>query len=183
RSAASRRRATIHPKPASGKHPSPAVRASGTCESTRRPPGGIPEAAPRPPSPESPAKPDREAQSPPAIRRLGAQPLRSASSSVLRAGVRERLAEFPRRAGAWNLASSLRFRSRTAPRNGPLASSAVCLRQSGDRDRQWREPGPRASPRSEEHTSELQSRFDLVCRLLLEKKKKIKNNNKHQQQQ
>src|SRR5207249_6914092 len=29
-------------------------------------------------------------------------------------------------------------------------------------------------PRSEEHTSELQSRFDLVCRLLLEKKKKKK---------
>src|SRR5437868_9710342 len=30
------------------------------------------------------------------------------------------------------------------------------------------------SNRSEEHTSELQSRFDLVCRLLLEKKKKNK---------
>src|SRR5699024_12489463 len=30
------------------------------------------------------------------------------------------------------------------------------------------------SVRSEEHTSELQSRFDLVCRLLLEKKKKDK---------
>src|SRR5207249_6317983 len=30
----------------------------------------------------------------------------------------------------------------------------------------------RAERRSEEHTSELQSRFDLVCRLLLEKKKK-----------
>src|SRR5256712_9582584 len=29
-----------------------------------------------------------------------------------------------------------------------------------------------APPRSEEHTSELQSRSDLVCRLLLEKKKK-----------
>src|SRR6266576_4617560 len=29
----------------------------------------------------------------------------------------------------------------------------------------------RASPRSEEHTSELQSRRELVCRLLLEKKK------------
>src|SRR5438034_3401518 len=28
------------------------------------------------------------------------------------------------------------------------------------------------SPRSEEHTSELQSHSDLVCRLLLEKKKK-----------
>src|SRR5699024_11699531 len=39
-------------------------------------------------------------------------------------------------------------------------------------------PGPRGrrrtvstGSRSEEHTSELQSRFDLVCRLLLEKKK------------
>src|SRR5438067_10074979 len=31
--------------------------------------------------------------------------------------------------------------------------------------------GRRAARRSEEHTSELQSRFDLVCRLLLEKKK------------
>src|SRR5699024_11917622 len=33
--------------------------------------------------------------------------------------------------------------------------------------------------RSEEHTSELQSRFDLVCRLLLEKKKKdsLENSN------
>src|SRR2546429_3769775 len=34
---------------------------------------------------------------------------------------------------------------------------------------------PRAfANRSEEHTSELQSRLHLVCRLLLEKKKKIK---------
>src|SRR5438132_9810239 len=31
--------------------------------------------------------------------------------------------------------------------------------------------------RSEEHTSELQSHSDLVCRLLLEKKKKKKKNN------
>src|SRR5699024_11827412 len=30
--------------------------------------------------------------------------------------------------------------------------------------------------RSEEHTSELQSRFDLVCRLLLEKKKSLTPN-------
>src|SRR5438105_9235918 len=44
--------------------------------------------------------------------------------------------------------------------------------------------GPRAGGvakiRSEEHTSELQSRVDLVCRLLLEKKKK-KNNKKKPQ--
>src|SRR6266513_4032769 len=35
--------------------------------------------------------------------------------------------------------------------------------------------GARPAHRSEEHTSELQSRFDLVCRLLLEKKKKQTN--------
>src|SRR5437868_11408886 len=33
------------------------------------------------------------------------------------------------------------------------------------------ETAARNMARSEEHTSELQSRFDLVCRLLLEKKK------------
>src|SRR2546422_4265261 len=33
-----------------------------------------------------------------------------------------------------------------------------------------------ARARSEEHTSELQSRLHLVCRLLLEKKKKTKQN-------
>src|SRR2546430_13189763 len=34
-------------------------------------------------------------------------------------------------------------------------------------------PGPSPATRSEEHTSELQSQSNLVCRLLLEKKKKI----------
>src|SRR3712207_7158304 len=34
---------------------------------------------------------------------------------------------------------------------------------------------PKEEPRSEEHTSELQSRQYLVCRLLLEKKKNKKN--------
>src|SRR5215475_15877195 len=43
------------------------------------------------------------------------------------------------------------------------------------RDRRARRPppkGPDEFARSEEHTSELQSRENLVCRLLLEKKKK-----------
>src|SRR5262249_61419325 len=46
----------------------------------------------------------------------------------------------------------------------------------------FRSPGRRlhpcraSPPRSEEHTSELQSLANLVCRLLLEKKKKIKDN-------
>src|SRR2546422_3710977 len=37
--------------------------------------------------------------------------------------------------------------------------------------------GARGRLRSEEHTSELQSRLHLVCRLLLEKKKKNKDDN------
>src|SRR5690606_41631582 len=40
------------------------------------------------------------------------------------------------------------------------------------RDRRLRGEGQRRAGRSEEHTSELQSRENLVCRLLLEKKKK-----------
>src|SRR2546427_9469531 len=36
----------------------------------------------------------------------------------------------------------------------------------------WAPGSRRCSPRSEEHTSELQSQSNLVCRLLLEKKKK-----------
>src|SRR2546430_9115586 len=41
----------------------------------------------------------------------------------------------------------------------------------GDR-RDDRHPARGPAPRSEEHTSELQSQSNLVCRLLLEKKKK-----------
>src|SRR5438105_8205289 len=55
------------------------------------------------------------------------------------------------------------FRSRTPRSIGPVAADSLRL-------------APRfvwlsRSARSEEHTSELQSRVDLVCRLLLEKKK------------
>src|SRR5437773_9915574 len=39
------------------------------------------------------------------------------------------------------------------------------------------EPKQPVTHRSEEHTSELQSHHDLVCRLLLEKKKKQKKHN------
>src|SRR2546422_7822941 len=45
----------------------------------------------------------------------------------------------------------------------------------GDHHRRCRGQ-PAVGVRSEEHTSELQSRLHLVCRLLLEKKKKKKNN-------
>src|SRR3712207_7022605 len=40
----------------------------------------------------------------------------------------------------------------------------------------WAHPHGDGPLRSEEHTSELQSRQYLVCRLLLEKKKKLSNN-------
>src|SRR5689334_23580639 len=47
-------------------------------------------------------------------------------------------------------------------------------RRRTDGSRLWPRERPGRSPRSEEHTSELQSQFHLVCRLLLEKKKKKK---------
>src|SRR5437868_14384032 len=47
------------------------------------------------------------------------------------------------------------------------ATAAEELKAEGTRDPNWAKLNI-----SEEHTSELQSRFDLVCRLLLEKKKK-----------
>src|SRR5436309_7352238 len=62
------------------------------------------------------------------------------------------------------------FRSDEAPR-GPAA--ARHLRHRRRDARRARRPGSfraRPSPRSEEHTSELQSRENIVCRLLLEKK-------------
>src|SRR5215204_6839565 len=60
------------------------------------------------------------------------------------------------------------FRSRPRRRAGPLlrAPTARVCRST------------RRCPRSEEHTSELQSHSDLVCRLLLEKKKKKKKGKK-----
>src|SRR5699024_12022033 len=74
----------------------------------------------------------------------------------------------------------------SAPAGAPLRAVVAALALGAEWEEAWRE-APReheglrralqpawdggVSPvRSEEHTSELQSRFDLVCRLLLEKK-------------
>src|SRR5690349_22203566 len=56
---------------------------------------------------------------------------------------------------------------------GPPTTEQARLTQARDR---WEAAGI-DDYRSEEHTSELQSRRDLVCRLLLEKKKKYKKHN------
>src|SRR5438874_5295345 len=71
------------------------------------------------------------------------------------------------------------FRSLRRIASGGVGASACCQCARTDRNRHSRcavEIGGPVS-RSEEHTSELQSRRDLVCRLLLEKKKKKKKNN------
>src|SRR5207249_7501747 len=70
-----------------------------------------------------------------------------------------------RRAAAARAAASIRSFSARLSQGGP--ASLLCRLCGLRRDRSRPEWG---SGRSEEHTSELQSRFDLVCRLLLEKK-------------
>src|SRR5438445_10146765 len=59
--------------------------------------------------------------------------------------------------------------TRSCGRLGPANDGSTWARSS----RRWLDRAVRK--RSEEHTSELQSRQYLVCRLLLEKKKKHKN--------
>src|SRR2546422_4165154 len=85
------------------------------------------------------------------------------------------------------LASIWRIRSRVTAKSCPTSSS-VCSQPSDSPKRSRSTFSSRGvsvlrtlfvcsrseSPRSEEHTSELQSRLHLVCRLLLEKKKKKK---------
>src|SRR5699024_11865637 len=48
------------------------------------------------------------------------------------------------------------------------------IQSSREKWKKYRNKADSMGIRSEEHTSELQSRFDLVCRLLLEKKKRKK---------
>src|SRR5207249_6909172 len=62
--------------------------------------------------------------------------------------------------GGGRLASGVPRPLASAVRRGPARAS-----------RSFAPAALRMTARSEEHTSELQSRFDLVCRLLLEKKK------------
>src|SRR5207253_7926169 len=88
---------------------------------------------------------------------------------------RGRIADDPNRA-AWRFTRLRR-----------TSAGCACLRLDRFHERKWRRSIFRRllQTRSEEHTSELQSRGHLVCRLLLEKKKKIytrssQHNNYHQ---
>src|SRR5207237_8737650 len=71
------------------------------------------------------------------------------------------------------------FRSTPSPAWPTSAGRTPGTRSSGRMGGSPRYPGPR----SEEHTSELQSHLNLVCRLLLEKKKKNKKNLINQKKQ
>src|SRR6266540_5692988 len=105
-------------------------------------------------------------------------PPRSSTSRPLISWLRRANASFrPEPSGpGWPATSCWRSRSpvsRATSASTHSFSSRWCrswVRSSG-RSRQVLATGP-IMPRSEEHTSELQSHHDLVCRLLLEKKKK-----------
>src|SRR5206468_12653728 len=83
---------------------------------------------------------------------------RSADRSILRG-----------RRGAWRHARREDPRADGGRRPGDRRARAGIRRAQRN---ELHADAARAGPRSEEHTSELQSRSDLVCRLLLEKKKK-----------
>src|SRR5258707_4627957 len=66
------------------------------------------------------------------------------------------------------------FRSRHQPGKAPQRAEHINVRTQVQR-----RVHPRTFRRSEEHTSELQSRQYLVCRLLLEKKKRHASHSSH----
>src|SRR2546429_6703222 len=61
----------------------------------------------------------------------------------------------------------------------PWGPSAPCPSSTAWPRPRLRTAPSRQAPRSEEHTSELQSRLHLVCRLLLEKKKHTHHSTVH----
>src|SRR5256885_5579857 len=71
----------------------------------------------------------------------------------------------------------LRRAARLARRRGRGEKRARARRPAADPGERRRGRRRLPAPRSEEHTSELQSPCNLVCRLLLEKKKKHSLNN------
>src|SRR2546430_11822067 len=78
----------------------------------------------------------------------------------------------------WRTTPSRSITYVTRPGNRPsVFSTPYSSRTAPSRSESSRNGNPcLAAKRSEEHTSELQSQSNLVCRLLLEKKKKPKTN-------
>src|SRR5260370_2275332 len=72
------------------------------------------------------------------------------------------------------------FRSQDTALAEAIQGPAGERRRNGGADAERPRRQARGGVRSEEHTSELQSHLNLVCRLLLEKKKKIKQHRRLQ---
>src|SRR2546422_8042872 len=73
------------------------------------------------------------------------------------------------------IANTVKKRATSIPPAAPRTRSRPAAKAHGGRLKRLRRLGMEVEgvvERSEEHTSELQSRLHLVCRLLLEKKKK-----------
>src|SRR6266571_8168907 len=73
---------------------------------------------------------------------------------------------------------------RRPPRSTLFPYTTLFRSRRADRpERRHRESRPGWDARSEEHTSELQSHVNLVCRLLLEKKKNKQHQDDYQEKQ
>src|SRR5260221_8981450 len=76
--------------------------------------------------------------------------------------------------GEFRRSKMVRTKRRQAPPTWPLPRGSLAVSEAANQ-----RAAKRCALRSEEHTSELQSHSDLVCRLLLEKKKKTKHTRSH----
>src|SRR5690606_28121442 len=132
--------------------------------------------APRGPAPACPVRPAaRLAVRPRPGRRPGAPRVPGATSRRRAGGVRdpfEGAADRRIRPVGQNGTATARFaEAGPGPGRGRARRAPAARAPRGSRTGPCPAVRRRAAPRSEEHTSELQSRENLVCRLLLEKKK------------
>src|SRR2546426_5420144 len=81
----------------------------------------------------------------------------------------------PPRSTLFPYTTLFRSASKPSPSSTPF-TAGIDIRACASRPSSFRSHDTCEPRRSEEHTSELQSPCNLVCRLLLEKKKKKKNN-------
>src|SRR2546427_7573206 len=80
----------------------------------------------------------------------------------------------PPRSTLFPYTTLFRSRARAMPRKNALRTAHARIGLERDATQEAQDA---REPRSEEHTSELQSQSNLVCRLLLEKKKILRSQN------
>src|SRR5262249_58134466 len=90
---------------------------------------------------------------------------------VALAGTRERWGRLTQRAATCNVGVNWAWTARRRGRSSPICRTNRTVRARVTYSSSRSTVRPMRTTRSEEHTSELQSLTNLVCRLLLEKKK------------